>query len=64
MANYSQIRINKTKEMQEMLDFLKDQIKVFSESDIMKLALSELYAKYRAQSGFDWMNGMHRKTKN
>jgi hypothetical protein len=40
---YSQIRINKTKELQEMLRFLKSQLKLLSESDIIKLALSEFY---------------------
>jgi hypothetical protein len=47
---YSQIRINKTKELQEMLKFLKSQLKLFSESDIMKLALSEFYRERQGQS--------------
>jgi len=41
--SYSQIRINKTKELQAMLRFLKNQLKLLSESDIIKLALSEFY---------------------
>lgn len=37
-----------------MLNFLKSQIKLFSESDIIKLALSEFYAKRRRQSREEW----------
>ena len=44
---YSQIRINKTKELQGMLSFLKSQLKLLSESDIIKLALSEFYRNRR-----------------
>jgi hypothetical protein len=49
---YSQIRINKTKELQAMLQFLKGQLKLLSESDIIKLALSEFYARCQ-QGRFD-----------
>lgn len=55
MASYAQIRINKTKELAAMLKFLKNQLRLLSESDIMKLALSELYAKRSRLTDEEWM---------
>jgi len=43
MASYAQIRINKTKELAVVLACLKRQLPLLSESDIVKLAVSELY---------------------
>jgi hypothetical protein len=47
MPSYSQIRLNKTKELQEMLRFLKSQLRLLSETEIMKLAISEFYEQKR-----------------
>jgi len=42
---YPQIRINKTREIQEALDSLKERYRLLSEADIIKMLLSEFYYK-------------------
>ena len=41
----SQIRLNKTPELEEVLDFLKSKYRLLSEAEIIKVALAEKYAK-------------------
>lgn len=41
-----------------MLRFLKNQLRLLSESDIIKLALSEFYAKRQNQSHEEWLAGL------
>jgi hypothetical protein len=41
----SQIRINKTPELQEVLALLKRKYRLLSEAEIIKVALAEKYAK-------------------
>lgn len=41
----SQIRLQKTRELDEVLAFLKSRYRVLSEAEIIKLALAEKYAK-------------------
>ncbi len=41
----SQIRIKKTPEVKEVLDHLRNRYRLLSEADVIKLALSELFAK-------------------
>ena len=58
MPNYSQIRINKTKELKDILKFLQSQLKLLSEADILKLALSEFYSKRQKQNYSEWINNL------
>ena len=44
MATISQIRINKTPEISEILNFLKGQYYGLSESEIIKMILSKFYS--------------------
>ncbi len=41
----SQIRLNKTSELQEVLAFLKSKYRLLSEAEIIKVALAEKYKK-------------------
>ncbi len=41
----SQIRLNKTPELEEVLAFLRSKYRVLSEAEIIKVALAEKYAK-------------------
>lgn len=41
----SQIRLNKTPEIKEVLSFLQGKYRLLSEAEIIKLALSEIYKK-------------------
>ncbi len=41
----SQIRLNKTPELKEVLAFLKSKYRVLSEAEIIKVALAEKYKK-------------------
>lgn len=41
----SQIRLNKTQELEEVLTFLRSKYRVLSEAEIIKVALAEKYAK-------------------
>jgi hypothetical protein len=58
MPSYSQIRLNKTKELQEMLRFLKSQLRLLSETEILKLALSEFYRQRSLKSQAEWEEGL------
>jgi hypothetical protein len=40
----SQIRINKTEEIEDVLDFLRNKYHLLSEAEIIKVALAEKYA--------------------
>ncbi len=41
----SQIRLNKTPELEEVLAFLKSKYRLLSEAEVIKVALAEKYAK-------------------
>jgi len=41
----SQIRLNKTPEMEEVLGFLRSKYRLLSEAEVIKIALAEKYAK-------------------
>lgn len=41
----SQIRLNKTQELEEVLAFLRSKYRLLSEAEIIKVALAEKYAK-------------------
>ena len=41
----SQIRLNKTPELEEVLAFLRSKYRILSESEIIKVALAEKYKK-------------------
>ena len=41
----SQIRLNKTPELEEVLAFLRNKYRVLSEAEIIKVALAEKYSK-------------------
>ncbi len=41
----SQIRLNRTPELQEVLSFLRSRYRVLSEAEIIKVALAEKYKK-------------------
>lgn len=41
----SQIRLNKTAELEEVLDFLRSKYRLLSEAEIIKVALAEKYSK-------------------
>jgi len=41
----SQIRLNKTAELEEVLAFLKSKYRLLSEAEIIKVALAEKYSK-------------------
>ena len=41
----SQIRLNKTPELEEVLTFLKSKYRLLSEAEVIKVALAEKYAK-------------------
>ena len=41
----SQIRLNKTSELEEVLTFLRSKYRVLSEAEIIKVALAEKYKK-------------------
>lgn len=41
----SQIRLNKTAELEEVLAFLRNKYRVLSEAEIIKVALAEKYSK-------------------
>lgn len=41
----SQIRLNKTPELEEVLAYLKSKYRVLSEAEIIKVALAEQYKK-------------------
>lgn len=41
----SQIRLNKTAELEEVLAFLRSKYRLLSEAEIIKVALAEKYAK-------------------
>jgi len=41
----SQIRLNKTPELEEVLDFLRDKYRLLSEAEIIKVALAEKFSK-------------------
>lgn len=43
----SQIRLNKTPELEEVLTFLRNKYRVLSEAEIIKVALAEKYSKER-----------------
>lgn len=45
----SQIRLNKTAELEEVLAFLKDKYRVLSEAEIIKVALAEKYQKEKEE---------------
>lgn len=45
--SYSQVRLNKTQEIQETINFLKGKLKLLNDSEIIKLALSKLYNEYK-----------------
>jgi len=51
---YSQIRINKTKEMQKVFDLLRKRFALMSESDIVKMLLSDAYHKYKTEAELDY----------
>ncbi|MEI6728936.1 MAG: hypothetical protein WCK98_04805 [bacterium] len=42
----SQIRITKTKELDLLLEQLREELNILSDAEIMKLALSRLYKEY------------------
>ena len=44
-----QIRITKTPQMQQILEFMKNEFPLFSESDIVKLSLSKTYNQLKAE---------------
>lgn len=46
----SQIRITKTKELDSLLEQLREELHILSDAEIMKLALSRLYKEYFASS--------------
>ena len=41
----SQIRLNKTSELEEVLSFLRSKYRLLSEAEIIKVALAEKYSK-------------------
>ena len=41
----SQIRLNKTSELEEVLAFLRSKYRVLSEAEIIKVALAQMYKK-------------------
>lgn len=41
----SQIRLNKTPELEEVLDYLRSKYRVLSEAEIIKVAIAEKYKK-------------------
>lgn len=43
-----QIRLNKTPEIEKVLDYLQSKYRILSEAEIIKVALSEKYNKERA----------------
>ena len=45
----SQIRLNKTPELKEVLAFLTSKYRVLSEAEIIKVALAEKYSKEREE---------------
>lgn len=46
---YPQIRINKTKEIQETLDSLRERYRLLSEADIIKMVLSKFYYEQKSK---------------
>ena len=48
----SQIRLNKTQELEEVLAFLQSRYRVLSEAEIIKVALAEKYKKEMADLPF------------
>ena len=44
---YSQIRVNKTAEMQNVLNSIREHYELLSESDIVKMALSKMYFEFK-----------------
>ena len=51
MTAISQIRINKTPEISEILNFLKEQYYGLSESEIIKMILSKFYSYKQNKTG-------------
>jgi hypothetical protein len=54
----TQIRINKTKDLQEVLAALHAQFKLLSDAEIVKLALSLMYALSHEQRIQMWESGL------
>ena len=52
--SYQQIRLNKTKEIQEVLEFLKDRFKIMSEAEILKMLLSQAYISFQKEDKLDF----------
>lgn len=47
--SYPQIRLNKTKKIQNVLKYLEERFPLLNESDILKMALSQVYFMYKKQ---------------
>ena len=45
--SYPQIRLNKTPEIQDVINFLKNRFKLLNESEILKMALSHVYYSFK-----------------
>ena len=53
MSQTTQIRINKSTEIERIINFLKTQFVLLDDSELVKLALSELYNQRKSRISLD-----------